>query len=406
VKIPFAAPRLAVFLTAFPVVLTQAADKSFTVVVSAGQFDRFQTLVSIALPPEARGHRQLIDGKGNSVPIQTDDSGQASFSLQELRRGAEAKFQLNPGSPKSEPLTTVKVKRETDHLRVAIGGKPLLSYQAEKNNLPRADIKPAYKRGGYIHPLFSPSGKLVTDDYPPNHVHHHGIWFPWTKTEFEGRQPDFWNMGEGKGTVEFIELGKTWSGPVHGGFHTRHRFVDLTAPEPKAALDETWRVTVYNAGPGARKFWLLDLVSTQECATASPLKLPKYHYGGLGFRGHRDWNGKDKTFFLTSEDETDRVKGNETRGRWCHIGGNVDGTLAGIAILCHPDNFRAPQPMRLHPSEPFFCFAPSQLGDWEIAPGKPYVSRYRFVVADGPPDKDELERIWNDYANPPMVTIH
>ena len=212
-------------------------------------------------------------------------------------------------------------------------------------------------------------------------------------------------MGEGKGRVEFVAVDETWSGLVHGGLQSRHRFVDLTAPEPEVALNETWQITLYNVGRGASRYWMVDLVSTQDCATASPVKLPKYHYGGLGFRGNWSWNGKDKTFFLTSEGETDRVKGNETRGRWCHISGDVDGARVGIAILCHPDNFRAPQPMRLHPAEPFFCFAPSQLGDWEIAPGKPYVSRYRFIAADGPPDKAELERLWNDYAHPPIITI-
>ncbi|MDQ3813808.1 MAG: PmoA family protein, partial [Armatimonadota bacterium] len=144
---------------------------------------------------------------------------------------------------------------------------------------------------------------------------------------------------------------------------------------------------------------------TQECASDSPLKLPKYHYGGLGFRGHWDWDGKDNAFFLTSEGETDRLKANETRARWCHIGGRVDGELTGIAVFDHPDNFRAPQPMRLHPSEPFFCYAPPQLGDWEIAPGKPYVARYRFIVQDGAPDKAELDRLWNDYAHPPEVKV-
>jgi len=78
---------------------------------------------------------------------------------------------------------------------------------------------------------------------------------------------------------------------------------------------------------------------------------------------------------------------------------------AGMAILCHPENFRAPQHMRLHPSEPFFCYAPQQGGDMEIAPGKKYVSRYRFVVHDGPPNKEVIDRLWNDYASPPKVTV-
>ena len=111
--------------------------------------------------------------------------------------------------------------------------------------------------------------------------------------------------------------------------------------------------------------------------------------------------------FLTSDGGTDRSKGdnNETRGNWAHIGGRVDGGLTGIAILGHPGNALAPQPMRIHPDEPFFCFAPQQAGGLEIAPGKPLTLRYRFVVADGAPDKKELDRLWNDYAHPPKVTV-
>ena len=79
--------------------------------------------------------------------------------------------------------------------------------------------------------------------------------------------------------------------------------------------------------------------------------------------------------------------------------------MAGVAILDHPANFRHPQGMRLNPDEPFFCFAPEQLGEFAIEPGKPYVARYRFVVADGPADAAEINRLWNDYANPPAVKV-
>jgi hypothetical protein len=83
----------------------------------------------------------------------------------------------------------------------------------------------------------------------------------------------------------------------------------------------------------------------------------------------------------------------------------VEGKRAGIAILCHPSNFRAPQPMRLHPTEPFFNYAPQEAGDMEIAPGQTYVARYRFVVHDGPPNKELIDRLWNDYAHPPGAKL-
>ena len=72
-------------------------------------------------------------------------------------------------------------------------------------------------------------------------------------------------------------------------------------------------------------------------------------------------------------------------------------------MLDHPGNFRAPQPLRIHPDEPYLSVAPPKAGKFAIEPGKPYVSRYRFVVADGAPDKALLERLCNDYAHPPVV---
>ncbi len=382
-----------------------AAERPERITVVAGEHDRHESVVWFTLPAGGNEFRELADERGNAIPLQTDSAGRACFIEKELKHGSVRTYRLVASESNASLRNGVQVARDGRQIKCAVANQPVFHYQAQLGELPRPDIKPIFQRGGYLHPIFTPGGKVVTDDYPPNHLHHHGIWFSWTKTEFEERAPDFWNMGEGKGRVEFVALGETWSGLVHGGFQTRHRFVDLTAGEPRVALQETWQLTLYNVGRSASRYWMVDLVSTQQCATASPLKLPQYHYGGLGFRGHWTWNGKDKTFFLTSDGETDRVKGNETRGRWCHIGGDVDGVRVGIAILCHPDNSRAPQPMRLHPTEPFFCYAPSQLGDWEIVPGKPYVSRYRFIVADGPPDKAELERLWNDYAHPPTVTI-
>jgi hypothetical protein len=278
----------------------------------------------------------------------------------------------------------------------------LFKYQAEPGPFPR-DINELFRRGAYLHPIRTLSGRVVTDDFPPNHIHHHGVWWAWTKTEFDGRKPDFWNMGDGKGRVDFVALDSQWSGRVHAGFESRQRFVDMTGPKEGAVLDEKWRITAYQ--PLTANWWFFDLVSEQRCATTNALKLPEYHYGGLGLRGNWAWNGAGKVNILTADGETDRVKANTQKARWCDMWGKIDGTDCGIAVLCHPANFRAPQPMRVHPTEPFFFYAPQQGGDMEIKPGDTYVSRYRFVVHDGPPDRAELDRLWNDYAHPPVVKV-
>ena len=376
--------------------------------VSAGEFDRRDCVVPVTLPPTtATGFYSLVDDAGKRTPLQVGPDARGAFILGDLRSGQTRSYRVE--RDKSQELSDdgVIVSKDGDRLTIlgtARNGREMLHYQGGKTPLPKG-YEPQFQRGGYLHPLYSPSGKLVTDDYPPKHKHHHGIWSPWTKTSFEGRTPDFWNMGQKTGTVEFTGITSAWSGPVSGGFTAGHRMIDLTAtPRPKPAIDETWNVVVYRPLLSGKPLYVFDVTSTQKCASDSPLILPKYHYGGLGYRGLRDWEDKNNCFFLTSEGK-DRSNGNETTGKWCHVGGKVDGEMTGVAILCHPENFRFPQPMRLNPDEPFFCYAPSQGGDWSIEPGKPYVARYRFVVADGPADAKEIERLWNDYANPPRVTL-
>jgi hypothetical protein len=83
----------------------------------------------------------------------------------------------------------------------------------------------------------------------------------------------------------------------------------------------------------------------------------------------------------------------------------VDGRPVGITVMDHPSNFRHPQSMRIHPTEPFFNYAPMQLGRMEIAPGPPYVSQYRFLVYDGDPDSAWLERRWREFGAQPTVVV-
>ena len=376
--------------------LTAIHANGAEITVKAGELNRQNSIVTFHAGKLATNFTALKQG-GSEIPLQYSD-GKYSFILPSLEKGQSARYQLT----RTRGANGASAQWEGTAIKLAVGSKPAFYYQARPTEPPRADIKPSFKRGGYIHPVLTPSGAQVTDDYPRNHIHHHGIWFPWTKTKFEGREPDFWNMGQETGTIEPVAVDAVWSGPVHAGFSARHRFVDLTASPAKTALNETWEVKLFARQGGAHVF---DLVSTQTCATSAPLELPKFYYGGLGVRGNWAWNGKGKAYMMTSSGETNVVKGNETRGKWFHVGGLVDGKLAGMAVLCHPSNFRFPQPLRLHPSEPFVCFAPSQLGDWEISPGKPYVSKYRFVVADGPASQEKLEQEWQDYASPVTVEI-
>jgi hypothetical protein len=379
-----------------------AAGRSVEVRVSAGSIDRIDAIVSFTLPAELKGNSYALrNTSGQLTQLQVDSQRQATFVLGRLKADETKTFKLVRAKA-SAPR--VMAQQSDNKLEFSLADHKVFSFVGKPGSLPDNSIKPIFLRGGYIHPIYTPSGRLVTDDYPSDHYHHHGIWFAWTKTQFEGGHPDFWNVGDGTGRVDFEKLERSWSGPVYAGFVSRQNYVALTGTAPKVALNEQWDVRLYNVGRGDKQYYLFDLVATQECATSSPLLLEEYRYGGMGVRGHRDWKDKSKVAFLTSEDKT-RENGNATRGRWCYIYGPVDGQVVGIAILDHPANLRSPQPMRLNPDDPFFNYAPSQLGSFEIKPGEKFVLRYRYIVADGAPDKTLVDRLWNDYAHPPTVVV-
>jgi hypothetical protein len=298
----------------------------------------------------------------------------------------------------------VQVKAGDGFLVVAEGERPIVQYQAAAGPVPDG-VAAQFRHGAHLHPVYTPAGRIVTGNHPPDHRWHRGVWFGWTDTDFEGRHPDFWNMGKEKdgkltGEVRFTGQADQFAGPVRAGFRSTHRWIDHTSGAEKDVLKETWQVVVTPL-PKANVF---DLTSTQTVSGNVPLKLPKYYYGGLGVRGNAAWDPAEKVAMLTSEGK-DRKTGDNSKARWVQMSGEVDGQPVGIAVLIHPDNFRFPQPLRLNPKNPQLCVAPSQEGDWAIEPGKPYVSKYRFVVTDGPPDAAMLERAWNDYAHPPVVRV-
>ncbi len=384
--------------------------EEWQVTLHAGSHDRGGGIVRFSAPQNLRGNAVLEIGDGATVPVQIDGGGEAAFIVPALAKGATKSFVLKAAAA---PSLSIEGQESGDALKFAVAGRPLFTYQMAAGAVPEG-VDPIFRHGAHLHPIFTPAGKLVTGNHPEDHRWHRGIWMAWTKTEYEGRHPDFWNQGKGEGAekagtkllaeVRFEALDLSWSGPVHAGFVSRHRFIDHSGAASEDVLHETWDVTAYRGAVGDRPVNVIDLISTQVCASPSPLKLPKYHYGGLGVRGNALWNPVDAVKMLTSNGD-DRLQGDATKGRWVYLGGDVDGAPAGVAVLIHPSNFRFPQPLRLNPKNPQLCIAPSQDGDWQIAPGKSYVSRYRIVALDGPADAAFLDRLWSDYAEPPIAEV-
>ena len=373
-------------------------------------------LVMVEIPQQYIAWRplQLIDAEtGTPVPLQIENSDDGKnrrlwfFIDKEVPALAVRRYELHYGTPVNAPEITLMV--DQGGVRFIKEGSMMFKYN-HAHVEPPAGVDPEFIRSGYIHPVYSPSGLLVTEDFPSDHEHHKGVWLPWTKTEFEGRQIDFWNLGKGDGTVQFAGFERFDSGPVFSGFKSRHEFVDLTQPNGgKVALNEYWDVRAWNSGEA---YYLWDLTSTQWTATDSPLKLLEHRYGGLGFRGARQWENENH-IILTSEGHT-KEDGHEKRSRWiAHSGEIQDGRWATVVIMSHPENKRFPEPMRIwemnrlasRPMGAFFSYSPVQLGDWTLEPENVYQFKYRFLIYDGKIDAERAEQMWNQFAYPIQAEI-
>lgn len=290
---------------------------------------------------------------------------------------------------------------ETDDvIRVTLKGKPVLEYIKTEKPVPDG-IEPHYRRSGYIHPVYTPTGEEITGDFPEDHAHQHAIFFPWTKASFDGKKVDFWNQAKNLGKIEFREVVALTRREDKVAFSVKHAFTVGHGEKEVDVLHEIWTVTVH-ATPGDH--FLFDIESIQECATPKPLNLAQYRYGGMSFRGNYEWlkEKEDHSInpgdlqYLTSEGK-DRWEGNHSRPNWVAFSGQIDEQDVSAAVFCSPKNFRAPQSVRIHPNKPYFCFAPMVDGAFKIEPGKPYRSRYRYLITSGKLDTETVETHWAQY---------
>ena len=130
-------------------------------------------------------------------------------------------------------------------LTIQSGNKNLLRYWYQ-TVYPPTGIDTAFKRSGFIHPLWTPNGHELTRIQAPDHYHHYGIWNPWTHVYFEGDTVDFWNIKGRQGTVRFSQFAGVTNGPVFSEFKALHEHVVFKEDKTeKVALNEVQTVRVY-----------------------------------------------------------------------------------------------------------------------------------------------------------------
>ena len=314
-------------------------------------------------------------------------------------------FELVKGKPVKAEEITASMKGGA--LTIHSGTQNLLQY-VYGTMYPPAGIDTAFRRSGFIHPLFTPHGQALTRIQAPDHYHHYGIWNPWTHVLFEGDTVDFWNLKGRQGTVRFGNFVSVTSGPVYSEFEALHEHVAFKKNgTEKVALNELQTVRVYKPEP-KQDYYIVDVTIQLNCATESPFKILEYRYAGLGWRATEKWN-KDNSEVLTSEGKT-RKDADGSTGKWFYAQGSLDNDYGGAVMMSYPTNYNFPEPLRIWPEnsnngEMFAMFAPTKNKDWLLEPGRTYSLKYRFVVYNGHFSKEKAESAWRYFSGEPVVSV-
>ena len=324
-----------------------------------------------------------------------------------------------PGQTITLELTCEKTKDSKPANRIVEDDKQItlkhcdqdiVSYYFALQPVPEG-VDPIYRRSGFLHPLVSPAGHVLTRIQPPDHRHHYGLWNPWTKTHIEGREVDFWNLHRKLGTVRHAGFISKTEGPVFAAFCACHEHI-MFQPDgtEKIAMKEVLTVETSVADIEGQTVWILDHISTFTNVLNTPIELAWYRYGGgLCLRAPESWT-KDTCTVLTSEGKS-RDEADGTRARWADLRGqSPDGQSSGIVFMSHIENYEHPEPVRVWPSDAnggrgdlMFDYSPTRLSNWIIAPDETNTLRYRLIVYDGEISPETAETLWSNFSCPPVV---
>jgi len=399
-----------------------------TLTVSAGAADRDGTIVQVpctlrqllgaeapVLPADrpacvrlvpvgsASSSSELIAQWTADAPANLDTAiGTLVFRLASpLTAGQTRTYRIEAIQPARYPADRMTVKHITgDGITVFRGQKPVLKYHTGIVRCPDRS-KPWMDRTGYAHPLWTPAGAIVTDDFSPDHLHQRGLFIALRHAEWGGQKGDFWNLADKSGVIRHAAVGRLISGPVFAEFSVRNIgwFIRKSDGRQTPILHETWHTRIYDVGEDA---YLYDVCIRHE-ALGQDIKLPKFKYGGFAYRGARAWT-KSAPDILTSEGR--QRDGDNHPARWCRFGGTLDNAPVSTTIFDHSSNPRYPnQLLRIHPAMPYYCFPVAKSGDFVIEVGKPRYLRYRVYVTDSLPAPAKLEAIAKDFTDPPVVKL-
>ena len=156
--------------------------------------------------------------------------------------------------------------------------------------------------GTFIHFTAHPE-KQSPENSLKSHPHQHALMFAWTSAVIEGRKVDFWNSHKKQGRIEHVETISASEDKIL----VKLQHIDLSDGKETPVINEIWEITLIPH----KELNIFDLKSTQNCISQTPVKISKYHYGGMCIRADDAW--VDKVHITTDKNLNRKAAGEQLK---------------------------------------------------------------------------------------------
>ena len=251
-----------------------------------------------------------------------------------------------------------------------------------------------YVCNNYIHPLYSLDGDTLTEEFPPDHPYHRGVFLSWHQL-FKGSA----NLGDGWVNAgisqEVLKVNTSVSGKsAELSAEVLWKSDSLAGTGP--FMKENTVITVFPSANGIRVIdFRIGLTALVEELMLGGSDDPK-GYGGFCIR----LDIPDDMKFVSEGKNILPQELQVNAGNWMDFSGNFGNSekINGVAILCSPQNPLFPSPWILRQK------GSMQNAVWpgrekvKIDQDKQLVLRYRLVIHNGNTDSVDFAKLQADYS--------
>ena len=253
----------------------------------------------------------------------------------------------------------------------------------------------------FVHPVFTPAGRVLSVDAPPDHPWHHGLWFAVKYVNGD----NFWEEYDAFGLVR-QSVAPTVETLADGASRSRSELAWIRPDGETVVLRETLTLTHRDLRDATALDWDVRLRPEVDVVLDRTPFTTWGGYGGLTLRGRPDWH--DTTLRVADGVDRQRLLGEPAS--WCALDGwlaEPDGDQpAGVALFDHPTNPSHPVPWyastraETYGSEGWSNFVNAAFlwdGPRSVSAGDELRFHYRFVAHDGLWPLDRLAAAWDEW---------